>query len=266
VTRDVTTGEEDALRSYHAAHARYESMRLLLRYEDRNLMDPLRLAGKRVLELGCGSLPLVLAADGARFRYVGTDLSGVGLRLAKELAPRSGFLVCDAMTPGLAPRSFDVVMMKNLLHHLERPEKCLAAVRELLAPGGTVVVLEPNSTCLAGSIARGLLRLLDRELEESPYGQLTVRELRNVFRVAGFEEREVRHTGLLAYPVSGDFGAMKLIPMALPIWKLLIGTDRLLSRLLMGPRWLSSLLGFKVIFHLVPRTEGQGHGAAACPS
>jgi hypothetical protein len=75
VLRKTTPGEEAALFRYYVAHERYEAMRLVLRYEDSRLLAPLGLSGKRVLELGCGSLPVLWAAPEAVFKYLGTDLS-----------------------------------------------------------------------------------------------------------------------------------------------------------------------------------------------
>src|SRR5258706_15520931 len=131
-------------------------MRMLHRYEDSKLTTALPLSGKRVLELGCGSLPILLATQEAAFTYVGTDLSENGVRLAKGLAPRGHFLVCDATAPPLFSKHFDIIVMKNLLHHIERPESCLRAVQHLLAPGGVVVVMEPNSTCVVANVAKVL--------------------------------------------------------------------------------------------------------------
>jgi ubiquinone/menaquinone biosynthesis C-methylase UbiE len=226
-------------------------MRMLLRYEDSKLMRDLSLSGKRVLELGCGSLPILLAIPEGTFTYVGTDLSENGVRLAKGLVPRGHFVVCDATAPPLSPRQFDIIVMKNLLHHIERPEACLQAVQRLLAPGGIVVAMEPNSTCILANVAKVLLNLVGRKLEESPYGQLKLRRLREAFFATDFEVVEERHSGLLAFPLSGDHGSLRLMPMSVSLWRAIIALDRRLSGLLVATNsrvapWLS----FKVTFYL----------------
>jgi hypothetical protein len=108
--------------------------------------------------------------------------------------------------------------------------------------------------------------LLGRSLEESPYGQLPVARLREAFRAAGFKVAEVRHSGLLAFPLSGDYGCLRLLPMWVPLWRGIIALDRILARWLLGPRLLAPWFGFKVIFHLKPAQggaagAGQGTGA-----
>ena len=228
-------------------------MRELLRYEDSKLIAGLSPSGKRMLELGCGSLPLLLAISGRDFSYIGTDLSENGVRLAKRLAPRGRFLLSDASAPGLSPGQFDIVVMKNLLHHVEHPADCLRAVKPLLAPGGSVVVLEPNSRCLAANLLKRV-GLAGRALEESPYGQLNVERLREACTAVGFEVTRVHHSGVLAFPLSGDYGRLKFLPMGLRLWRAIIAFDRLLSMALLGPGRLGPWLGFKVIFYIRPRS------------
>jgi 2-polyprenyl-3-methyl-5-hydroxy-6-metoxy-1,4-benzoquinol methylase len=252
--RPLTRGEAQSLSRYYLAYQRYEAMRELLRYEDSKLIGELSPSGKRMLELGCGSLPLLLAISERDLSYIGTDLSENGVRLAKRLAPHGRFLVSDAGAPGLSSGQFDIVVMKNLLHHVERPADCLRAVKPLLAPGGEVVVLEPNSRCLAATLLKkvGFAR---RMLENSPYGQLNVERLRGAFTAAGFEVTRVRHSGVLAFPLSGDYGGLKVLPMGRRLWRAIIACDRLLSMALLGPGRLAPWLGFKVIFHMRSRSD-----------
>ena len=245
--------EAQSLPRYYVAYERYEAMRELLRYEDSKLIAELSLSRKRMLELGCGSLPLLLAISDRDLSYVGTDLSETGVRLAKQLAPHGRFVVSDASAPGLSGGQFDIVVMKNLLHHLERPADCLRAVKPLLAPGGEVLVLEPNSKCLASTLLKKL-GFARRLLEDSPYGQLNMERLRGAFTASGFEITRVRHSGVLAFPLSGDYGGLKVLPMERRLWRAIIACDRLLSMLL-GAGRLGSWLGFKVIFHMRPRSD-----------
>jgi SAM-dependent methyltransferase len=255
-SRRLTRGEEESLSRYYVAHQRYQAMRELLRYEDSKLIAWLAPAGKRVLELGCGSLPLLLAAPEREFFYIGTDVSESGVRLAKRLAPRGEFVVSDAKAPGLSPGQFDLVVMKNLLHHLERPEDCLRAVQPLLTQGGSVLVLEPNSQCVAANLVKGLLKRAGHSVEESPYGQLKVGRLRQAFVATGFEVAQVHHSGLVAFPLSGDYVSLKVLPMWVRLWRAIIAVDRLLSIPLLSLGWLAPWLGFKVVFHLRRRNHG----------
>lgn len=103
----------------------------------------------RVVELGCGEGLLAAAfvrADRA-VDYVGSDLSAAALALAADAVPGARFAVLDAgaSAADAAPTGWaDLVVAKNLLHHVDEPAALLAGARELLGPGGRVAVVEPT--------------------------------------------------------------------------------------------------------------------------
>jgi len=98
------------------------------------------LAGARVAELGCGGgyVALALAERGAR--VVGLDLSPASLRAARGEARRRGlagaFVRADLYRCPLTPGSFDLVVLPDVLEHLEEPARALAEASRLLRPGG----------------------------------------------------------------------------------------------------------------------------------
>jgi len=102
----------------------------------------------RVLDVGCGSGQLAIAL--ARRRQVravtGIDVSDTQLHLARENAERVGvnanFLVADAAELPFPDASFDVVVSTLSLHHWERPEQALREIRRVLAPGGSLLLLD----------------------------------------------------------------------------------------------------------------------------
>ncbi len=97
--------------------------------------------GARVLDLGCGegATLIHLGADGA----VGVDLFEVKLELARRLLPRCRFVAASAESLPFADASFDHVLVRDVVHHLEEPGRAMREIRRVLAPGGTVDVLEP---------------------------------------------------------------------------------------------------------------------------
>lgn len=115
------------------------------------------LAGKRVLDYGCGHGENVclLAACGAR--VTGFDLSPQAIAKARRRAElhgldhRTRLHVRAAGQTGYARGTFDIVLGYKILHHLHtmlRP--VYAEIARLLAPGGTAYFIEPvaNSACL----------------------------------------------------------------------------------------------------------------------
>jgi SAM-dependent methyltransferase len=108
----------------------------------------------RVLEVGCGEGLLADAirrtADerGLVLTYTGLDVSDSALELAR--AHVEGTLLCGDATDvvgALPAGSQDLVIAKNLLHHLDDPAAFLREARRVTTPGGVVVAFEPNLGC-----------------------------------------------------------------------------------------------------------------------
>jgi 2-polyprenyl-6-hydroxyphenyl methylase/3-demethylubiquinone-9 3-methyltransferase len=101
------------------------------------------LAGRRVLDVGCGGgiLAEAMAARGAE--VTGIDLSEKALRVAQLHLLQSGRAVVYelASVEDFAARhagTFDVVTCMELLEHVPEPARMVAACATLVRPGGTV--------------------------------------------------------------------------------------------------------------------------------
>src|SRR5687768_17246015 len=104
------------------------------------------LAGRDVLEVGCG-----LGCDATRFaaagaRYTGTDLTSAaveGTRQHFEALNLPGrFMVQNAENMSDLPDgSFDFVYSHGVLHHTPNLRKALAEVHRVLRPGGKVLIM-----------------------------------------------------------------------------------------------------------------------------
>ncbi|MEU0851375.1 class I SAM-dependent methyltransferase [Streptomyces flaveolus] len=97
-----------------------------------------------VLDLGCGTGSLSLLAAEQGHRVTGVDLSPAMVELARaKLAGRDAvFLVGDAGAPPVGERRFDAVLVRHVLWTLPDPGRVLAHWRELLRPGGRLVLIE----------------------------------------------------------------------------------------------------------------------------
>jgi SAM-dependent methyltransferase len=105
------------------------------------------LAGRRVLEAGCGTgdLSLELLDRGAALTAldVSPGMVEVAQRRAERLAPgaSAGWLAAPLEETGLPDAAFDVVTGKWVLHHAD-VATAAAEVHRLLRPGGVAVFFE----------------------------------------------------------------------------------------------------------------------------
>lgn len=114
----------------------------------RDLLGPVE--GRSILDCGCGAgdLALELARDGAR--VTGFDLSPesvrlMGTRAARLELPSPGGLVSVMETMPFPDATFDSVVGKSILHHVDVAAS-LREVRRVLKPGGNAVFIENQVT------------------------------------------------------------------------------------------------------------------------
>jgi 2-polyprenyl-6-hydroxyphenyl methylase/3-demethylubiquinone-9 3-methyltransferase len=133
------------------------------------------LAGKRVLDVGCGGgiLAEAMAARGAQ--VTGIDLAEKPLKVAMlhgmESASGVSYRLIAAEALALeAPESFDVVTCMEMLEHVPDPASIVRACAQLVRPGGTVffstINRNPKSFLFAIVGAEYVLRLLPRGTHE----------------------------------------------------------------------------------------------------
>jgi len=106
--------------------------------------------GMRIADVGTGSgyfVPYLRDAVMPGGRVVAQDIdpkliARLSERIAREkltgVEPRLG----EADDPKLEPNTYDMVLIVDTLHHIEEPQKILAALATALAPGGRIVVVE----------------------------------------------------------------------------------------------------------------------------
>jgi 2-polyprenyl-6-hydroxyphenyl methylase/3-demethylubiquinone-9 3-methyltransferase len=129
------------------------------------------LAGRRVLDVGCGGGVLAEAMARRGARVTGIDLAGKPLRVAQLHALESGAAVEYRETAAEAlaresPAAYDVVTCMEMLEHVPDPAAIVAACGALVVPGGTVFFSTINrnlkSFALAIVGAEYVLNLLPR--------------------------------------------------------------------------------------------------------
>jgi 2-polyprenyl-6-hydroxyphenyl methylase/3-demethylubiquinone-9 3-methyltransferase len=138
--------------------------------------DIVPLAGKRVLDIGCGGgiLTDAMARKGAE--VLGIDLAGKALKVAQLHALEAqtqGVSYREVSAETLAaeqPESFDVVTCMEMLEHVPDPSSVVRACATLVKPGGHVFfsTINRNAKAFVFAIvgAEYILNLLPRGTHE----------------------------------------------------------------------------------------------------
>ncbi|MGV4984872.1 class I SAM-dependent methyltransferase [Streptomyces sp. NRAIS4] len=97
-----------------------------------------------VLDLGCGTGSLSLLAAAQGHRVTGVDSSPAMVERARaKLAGRDAVVLRgDAAAPPVGEQRFDVVLVRHVLWTLPGPDRVLRHWRDLLRPGGRLVLVE----------------------------------------------------------------------------------------------------------------------------
>ena len=169
------------------------------------------LAGKRVLDVGCGGgiLAEAMAAEGAQ--VTGIDLAEKPLKVAALHKLESGrevdYRLCSAESLAAEmPGTFDLVTCMEMLEHVPDPASSVRACMQLAKPGGWVFFAtlnrNPKSFLFAIVGAEYVLNLLPKGTHE--YAKfIRPSELARWCRDAGLEVQDL--TGMTYNPFSKVF-------------------------------------------------------------
>ena len=135
-----TTNYDEFAKSYSAEN----EASLLNAFYERPAMIALAgdVAGRRILDAGCGSGPLSAALGAGGAVMTGFDSSPAMLELARRrLGPAADLHLADLGKPlPFADSSFDDVVASLVLHYLEDWSAPLAELRRVLKPGGRLIL------------------------------------------------------------------------------------------------------------------------------
>jgi len=175
---------------------------------------------ERLLEMGCGEGGNLyhLAGHGAAGSGLLSRLYGFDYSLEKvRFARRQGFAnVCcaDAAQLPFGDESFDVVLIRDLLHHLPDRLRALKEAHRVLRPGGRLYLIEPNvfsplalAQALTVPAERGILYSTAARLES----ELTAAGFAGIRRTVAQPfpiERVLLHPEL-GFPQLGAIGAVR---------------------------------------------------------
>ena len=177
-----------------------------LGYYDYDRADVLAMVpedARRILSIGCGS-----GTNEAKLKERGAHVAG--LELFEEAAARARERLDEVVTGDVEtmdalpwpPGTFDCVICADVLEHLRRPEDLLRKIRDVLIPGGHVVLSIPNSRnwkILRQLVFKGDYPYEDQGLFDRTHVRImTVKSTNRLLAEAGFEVTRRQFTYL--YP------------------------------------------------------------------
>jgi ubiquinone/menaquinone biosynthesis C-methylase UbiE len=137
-------------------------------------------AGRRVLDLGCGVGFFGGEAARRGGRVTGLDFSSMALEICHERLPQLSLVRADATRLPFADASFDVALVNDIIEHLaEEPgRRMMQDVHRVLKPGGRLVLDTDNDAFL---FHRKGFRRLNDWLEKDTPQRAQLREIKKTF-------------------------------------------------------------------------------------
>jgi SAM-dependent methyltransferase len=99
--------------------------------------------GARLLEIGSGLGHLVGQLEDS-FETYGMDLNHWAVKESKSVVEKTALQTASAEEIPFADGTFGVVIIKHIVEHLPNPEKAIAEIGRVTAPGGILILATPN--------------------------------------------------------------------------------------------------------------------------
>ena len=149
-------------------------------------------AGKTVLEIGCGHGSLLTAlARSHGCRCVGVDLSSEMINYAIRHNPGPDYQVMDSSKLSFPDRHFDVVLFNYVLHHVEHLDATIAEAKRV---GKTIVFYE---SCAWGREPFKTISRIYWKITDGGYEYLSLSEWKTRFQLNVLDE--IEGSGLVRY-------------------------------------------------------------------
>ena len=178
----------------------------------------------KILDTGCGTG--FVSQLYPNFDVTGIDISEDMLKLNPHK-----WLKAPAEAIPFPDDTFDFVICRSLLHHLETPSKGLTEMVRVLKPGGKWVCWEPNLSVFNDWIRK--LAKMTRRFSHW-HKNFSPKELQSLIRATGLHIQSVAYQGYLAYPLIG-FPDIWDTRLPISVGRTLMAIDDLIGKTFIAP-------------------------------
>ena len=145
--------------------------------------------GSTILDIGCASGDISIELSLFGYRVHGIDLEPVrlshGIKLADKYEQRLIF-EHKSFEELSTQKTYDIVLLGEILEHFVDPAEVLGDIKNLLNPGGKVLITTPNMPSLRNRLKFGLLGIFPDNNPEHKY-YFDFKRFSNVASDAGYE-------------------------------------------------------------------------------
>lgn len=185
------------------------------------------ITGMRILDVGCGYGFLIrqIRKEKANAEIIGIDIDPESIEMASRLY---GIDVRNMSVFKLdfPDGYFDTVILREAVHHFNTHDNLKAALNEIKRVcGKELIIFDPNPNLML-RLCRKLIRHVD---QEAPCEYVVKALEENGFMVSSLKWRDI-----IAFPLSGGFISMELVPNIKICKDLVMALDRGLNAVLSG--------------------------------
>lgn len=164
-------------------------------------------------DLGCGSGVFSQLLKQKGYEVFGLDLSQKLLLTGKQQSPDLNFVQGDVEFLPFADNSLDFIILSALVHHLPSPQQCAKEVYRVLKPQGRFVAFDPNRLNPFMYLYRDKSSPFYSPKGVTPNERPVIpRQIRQIFKAAGFQARSEMINGLSFRYVASDT-AKSILPI-----------------------------------------------------
>jgi SAM-dependent methyltransferase len=106
----------------------------------------------KILEIGCGLGYFTYSLRKANYNVIGLDISQTAVNQANEAFGE--YYICSDLFDFVKsnPEQFDIVILTEVIEHIDQPVEFIESIKKLLRTGGLVIITTPNKSLYSSDL------------------------------------------------------------------------------------------------------------------